>query len=819
MRHDGNRRLTYLAVALLGGVACLVGAFFWLDLQPRGRGSDALPAAAAADGAATAASLSDPRPAQSRASTKAEESASGALVGRLIGSDQHPEAQRAVRLQIYKDHYRELAAEVLVFTTDSEGRFRFERLPTPAHYGVLSVEEPDCGIVYIGEVQILPEPQDLGEIRTSCGHPIRGHVTDPKGVGVEHALVRATLLLAEHRTFESSSALTLKNGEFEFAHLPDGATRFSAEIEGGASSTDRPVYVIPTSAAATEVRIVLDRQTTLRGVVVDDATDVGVAATIELCSHSSGSTFKVQSTADGAFACPIGPVGETLIISATADGYSGVQGGNTYLVSQTSGISSGLRIRLARLPDQHVRVVDATGGTPICGAELIVGDSERSLPRGYRLNPLTYGSWPCLARADKDGTLVFPQPRATELIVRANGYAPTMIRGTMDSPNPDSPRVVKLDSGASIRILLLDIPPYFDSQPIATLCVRGAGSGRSYGDDVPVSPLPVQSAEVRAGGATFNCIPPGEYVVRVGARGTWVWSTPITIASSGFQTIEIQFKETGAIDGVIQGYVRGTAGALVIAECSDGQCVVSSIRNEGEFGFPCLPIGDYTLHIEYVSLNCQVTGPALGCHAVSASVHVGKGATAKCALRWQSEVVKAGARAQVLVNSEPGDGLLVKMRAQGATQWIDITETDAKGEFIIPQTACTKIEVGWWDKSLVTSPVEIGRRVFDPSASTQATAPSWRLSAGGLCLKSQLGDGDRAVGWCIVDLEAIGDRSPTTPHENARVQMGGNGAANLRRVPPGRYLVKAHGPDGVECDPFEILVEESSVCESVLRCH
>jgi RNA polymerase sigma-70 factor (ECF subfamily) len=186
---------------------------------------------------------------------------------------------------------------------------------------------------------------------------IAGTVRREDGAAPVGVLVELTYV--EGRGADSSAGVIAADGTFRFASLVPGRYRLDAAA-AGCAPVRLDALVVPETGSLDGVAVVLARELTISGHVLDAVGEPVASARIDVGVQSDASDAAAASSADGAFVVRGLAAGDRQL-TVRAPGFA------TARISKVAAGSAGVEVRLDRAASIAGVVVDAESGEPIAG--------------------------------------------------------------------------------------------------------------------------------------------------------------------------------------------------------------------------------------------------------------------------------------------------------------------------------------------------------------------------------------------------------------------------------------------------------------------
>ncbi len=615
---------------LLLSLAALVLA----AIRLAGRSGPDAPIAASGAGDAPvqdAAAPPDPAAAEANEATRQEAASlplvaggepAGAVVGSVVDEDREPVAGAAVSLKILTSSVEELglkedgrfALDWPPATTDGAGRFRFDGLPPDASFSVYASAE---GLIrgYRQFLAVARGTVELGPIRLERGVVLRGVVVDEIGAPIPGAAVKF------ERQGDQEEVLTGPDGRFLLPPLkPPVEVRASAR---GFVSPPPAWRSFEAGAAASEIRIVLERAVSLGGIVVDRTGMPvnGVELLVSMGAARPGEYRTATSGPDGRFTIDDLPPDEVVQITPDSPFCFELDAPVTARPGDT-----GLRIVLERVATLRLRTRDAEGGTPVAihrfstatwtedpgaavaGDEILFRASERACSRED-------SQWERSVEEPTAGEYVLPCPLADGPTDQPIWLAVTVdAEGYRSATTP----ILRVDPGGTGTSVTLDLEragivsgkvvgpggkPVAGAQ-ISLLAVRKLNEkGYTNWHRVRVRDDHEARGDTRTGeDGVFSLFAaePRDYRLRVrskefAAAQTEAFATGPKQSARG---LIVSLTPGGSLAGTVVGMdEQPVKGVMVVAFLPDGRACSASTDGLGCYRIPHLPAGPHRVEI------------------------------------------------------------------------------------------------------------------------------------------------------------------------------------------------------------------------------
>ncbi len=481
-------------------------------------------------------------------------------------------------------------------STDGDGRFVLDRLPTGSAYRVSARLEGYAPAEAI--VADVAETSADGPLvlRLGAGTTVVGVVVDGRSRPVGGAAIRlaeevdpsTAQLTRFRRNFAPPAPETRSDSEgtFRFEAVPAG--RFLLEIESsGYAPQAVPAFDVAEGSREVDVGlVVLEPGSTLEGVVLDGDGVPIAGATVGYEKTQAGFSYfvdnrSVTTGADGSFRIVDRREGEMLDLEVEQAGF--VELNLPRVVVPTLG---GLEIRLEHGAALEGRVVGAGSG-PVAGASVLVTRDSGGTGSSSGFMPLGSGT------TDEDGRFRIEdlEPTVARISVTARGWL-KMERGEIELEVGDDPTQVELEleRGATVegRVLLADGTPAagaevravdsadrrrFRRQQPAT--VSGDGSyilegvepgSRLITVQLPDGPRVSEELEVEPGINTLDLVLPA---------GVEVSGRVLDEDGAAVEGALVSLREGGSFSGNFTAR-SGSDGAVVLASVQPGRYAVTA---------------------------------------------------------------------------------------------------------------------------------------------------------------------------------------------------------------------------------------------------
>ena len=306
-------------------------------------------------------------------------------------------------------------------TTDAEGRWIFDHMPTGWNFVYLRVLHPD--FVPTDMQRNRPKPSDLefkahkAQTILDEGVALSGRVLDDHG----RPLVGATVGLGADRQImnrEFPSVATDVEGRFRFGHIPPGTQTVTAQAPGHAP--ELVDAVIEPGMKPIEFR--LGPGQTLRGRVVDRDGKPLEGVTVQSMNWKAHMSleWKSKTNSEGRFTWDSAP-SEPVLLTLTRPGY--------VMLNQLEFQAGKGETQVTMYPPLRVRgkVVDARSGQPIPRFTLVIGEYHRfSNPDGQlrQVNWNRRWTWKVPAEGQFEIEYSHSPVAAVAVRIEADGYKP-----------------------------------------------------------------------------------------------------------------------------------------------------------------------------------------------------------------------------------------------------------------------------------------------------------------------------------------------------------------------------------------------------------
>ncbi len=429
----------------------------------------------------------------------------GAVVSGVVTAGGEPLANAEARLMTGRTTYgappRSLSGPFQTWPhakTGPDGRFR------------IAGASPGDYVLYVSRTGWATESRDVTIADGKGPDPfsislvpegvIAGRFVGKKGAPVPDRDVNAQSLDAKERSY--GSARSGPDGTFRIESLKPGVA-YNLFIYGSGPMTPRGTATAP----AERVDLVVDGTARISGRVLDaDGRPVTAYQVVAQADRSAGSTGwtgsarQEVSSETGEFALETAPSG-AVELRVTAKGFQAARLGGVVVEEGES--KEGVEIRLVKGASVQGRVVEASGGAPVAGAEV------------------SAESAPARAIADADGGFVIDgvAPGKVRLTATATEYASST--QTADVGESGATVELKMSSGASVSASV--VTP--GGEPAAGAEVVLAPAGQTWSNNrLPAGP---------DGRVRFRHLAPGRYTVTAGSAGRR--SKPVDVTLEGDQ--------------------------------------------------------------------------------------------------------------------------------------------------------------------------------------------------------------------------------------------------------------------------------------------
>lgn len=485
-------------------------------------------------------------------------------------------------------------ADGLLLTANiRDGQVDFGRVPTgAARYNIQAQTSDNMFIVCNHEPTAINITQPREDMYFPCGKAgdlsIAGMVLLPDG----KPAAGATVETADHLHTVKTDA----QGRFTLEHLADESYQLNASLPGYRRTEHTQVH-----AGDNDVVLQLEPMQTLKGRVVDDETDLPVAAnvTLTVLTQSTATEYRSTTDAEGRFTFE-GIASNDYYLTTTATGYA-TNRWHPYRGALAP--DAELQIRLRRPVQLAGNVVNADG-QPVEGAKVIVD------------TPYTE------VKTQADGRFVIHAMEAgidVRLHAAHDAHGLKTLRVTAGAPGSDNLRI-QLEGNAGIELYVTQ-----GGRPLTRYNVHL----NPMGPDTQAHPLNA-TVEDPGGHYTNASLVAGNWQIMVygadaandaGSGHTNV-SRRVTLVAD--ETIRIDL-ELEAGNARIEGTVTDEAGnplenAHAIARQSDGDTDVTQVVpiKDGRFAMEALPPGRYAITVASFNGN-----------SMNRSVDIGAGETAQ----------------------------------------------------------------------------------------------------------------------------------------------------------------------------------------------
>jgi protocatechuate 3,4-dioxygenase beta subunit len=408
--------------------------------------------------------------------------------------------------------------------TDARGVARFERVTRGK--AVVTVAAPGAA-VWVRVLQIDANTKALNVVLQPEA-PLAGQVVDDAGTPIANARLRALPLAGPDPGFQAKSDA---QGQFRVAELAAGE-KYAIEAE----ALYHELSVVPEVAAPADgLRIVLQRTSSLAGVVLDAEGKPASGALVRIAGSGIWPARELTAGADGRFALEKVSGGVYELRAQRGNFTSAPEEG--VVVAPAS--EAFVRLRLEPGATLRGKVLDAQTGTPLVAAKVVVTEDALS-------------SLPVARDATTDGSFAIEGLRALphRLFVTAPGYV--AIAGETLVPG-GAARELRLARSATLAGLVVDER----GEPVAQASLEVTGT-TDRGEPLRVSPeLPGQLGTGLPAPATPP--PAGD---NLGVTGSVVPRIPLTPTSEPMSLAPaLQTDRAGCFE--ITGVPAGKAQLLV----------------------------------------------------------------------------------------------------------------------------------------------------------------------------------------------------------------------------------------------------------------
>ncbi len=306
-------------------------------------------------------------------------------------------------------------------TTDAEGRWTFNAMPTGWNFVYLRVLHPD--FVPTDMQRDRPKPSDF-ELKAKKaqtilheGVALSGRVLDDQGRPIGGATVG---LGADRQIMQSEypRVATDAEGRFRFGHVPPETQTLTAQAAGRAPEL-ADVVVEP---AMKPVEFRLGRGQTIRGRVVDREGRPLEGVTIQAMTWKGHMSldWKTKTNAEGRFTWDSAP-SEPVLLTLTRPGY--------VMVVQREFKAGKEESQVTMYPPLRVRgkVVDARSGQPIRRFTVVNGQYYRFSNQDGQFRQVNWerrGMWRLDGKGQYEIEYTHPQVAAVAVRIEAEGYKP-----------------------------------------------------------------------------------------------------------------------------------------------------------------------------------------------------------------------------------------------------------------------------------------------------------------------------------------------------------------------------------------------------------
>lgn len=490
------------------------------------------------------------------------------------------------------------AGPVLSASTDEAGRFHFEQVRAFGCTWSLRVEAAGLPALERRETGMLPPAFDFGDLVLRSGASVSGCVVDALGRGIEGARVSwiatdsAMVTSNEPGTDGGRSAA---GGRFTIQGLPRVRIALTATKDGFRADWTKPL-ALDREASPPEVRIELEPALLVHGHVREAGTGVGLRATVSLWMPQRSRGVTLDTGPMGEFEAWAGAPSCTLLAQARREGYTQKGKDQVVELGPPGSAVPELSFELSAEHAIDVLVLDATSGAPLPGAELCWPE-VLMLSAGVPVNPLLCEAFDVAARADETGHIrVEPCEEAWRgALIRARDHAPRACKlAELRAENA----CVRLDSGGTLQVHVQRSGAAAAGARLELATEAPAGYWRDHGlPDAAQPRVPVAIAESGGDGtATFACLPPGTYTLRVRAAALSSAEQDGVLVKAG-ETTSIRVEAVGAcsIHGRVTHDRAPSPSVRVLAERGFGRHDWASTDAEGRYRLSGLPPGKYGL--------------------------------------------------------------------------------------------------------------------------------------------------------------------------------------------------------------------------------
>ncbi len=307
-------------------------------------------------------------------------------------------------------------------TTDVEGRWTYNAMPTGWNFVYLRVLHPD--FVPTDMQRNRPRPSDLefkarkSQTILDEGISVSGRVLDDQG----RPLAGATVGLGADRQImnrEYPKVATDAEGRFKFGHIPPGTQTMTAQAPGRAPELADVVL----EAGMKHVEFRLGPGQTLRGRVVDRDGKPLEGVTVQAMNWKAHMSldWKTKTDAEGRFTWDSAP-SEPVLLTLTKPGY--------IMLGQREFRAGKGETQVTMYPPLRIRgkVVDARSGQPVPRFTVVDGNYYRFGNRDGKLDQVNWqrgGTERRFANGQYETEYSHPQVAAVAVRIEAEGYKPT----------------------------------------------------------------------------------------------------------------------------------------------------------------------------------------------------------------------------------------------------------------------------------------------------------------------------------------------------------------------------------------------------------
>ena len=699
------------------------------------------------------------------------------VVGRTVDASGKPLPGAKLELwattrQVQKPEEAEAFAAHLEALSGPDGRFHIQGIPGRGTYLYLAAEAPGAARAELFGFDARPgRVRDVGDVELGPPARLFGVVLDdhdqPLG-GASIWLTKGSLTSSRVRGVAEPAGFADGTGRFQLLGLGSGSYVVGAEAPGRALTFSDVIQVKPGGLPPSEVTLRLEEGYTLRGRVVDGASETGIgdaALRLQPANANNAQYFELTTDAGGSFEFAGLGIGARLRVVADKDGYLTAN----QTIRPQSATAGQLEERVKMYPERTLTltVLDDASGEPIAGAGILgSGNNPSALRPATMAGFATHEGDTPLAVTDELGLASLPLGRSDPwLTVTAEGYAPQTVANAPRAPRDTSSATdmtleVRLTRGAAlvVRVTAGGVP---EAAALVELRIASSEPGRPPGsgpappsprsprngrreqprrvsqdllwrDEIGMTPV-ARATTDEAGEALFGSLPMGIYYVDVlppdPALQASLMGPARIFADSERTEFLVELGPAATITGRVLDHEDTAEGHRVLAMRSlDEKPVapgrrlpqvaeqVSTITDaEGRFQFDGLAAGTWKL-VSFRPLSlANLRDPVHGAAAISFQLQEGSlmvdlvgGESREVELQAQS----AGARlrGRVMVNHRPRAGVQVRgsfQDGEGNRQSFR-AQTDSTGRY-----EADALLPGTWSISASLRATQSGnRRVF-----------------------------------------------------------------------------------------------------------